>query len=572
MDGIERKRGRHSRRSSQVDEDEEALRWAAIEKLPTYDRLRTSVMKTFMENEIQGNKLVQHREVDVRKLDIDDRQRFIDTIFKVAEEDNEKFLKKFRNRIDNNAGRLGENPGNEMENVMNVNTFFFWVGIKLPTVEVRFEHLTIEADCHVGSRALPTLPNVARNIAESSLGLCGIQLAKRTKLTILREASGIIKPSRMTLLLGPPSSGKTTLLLALAGKLDQSAKGLGPDMATAMEGVESSLITDYTLRILGLDVCKDTIVGDEMQRGISGGQKKRVTTVSIEVKSNCQKTHKEEETEWTLFFKQLLLVFLIQQMAAGIFRLIAGVCRTMIIANTGGALMLLLVFLLGGFIVPRDQIPSWWKWGYWVSPMSYGFNAFAVNEMLAPRWMNQRTSNNATVGIAVLKNFDVYTERNWFWIGAAALLGFTVLFNVLFTLALMYLNPLGKPQAIISEEAAEEIESEQEESKEEPRLRRPMSKKNSFSRSLSGADGNNSREMTLRRMSSRSNPSGISRNADSSLEAANGVAPKRGMVLPFTPLAMSFDSVNYYVDMPAVRITFHLSTFSLFYPMMSIES
>ena len=53
-------------------------------------------------------------------------------------------------------------------------------------------------------------------------------------------------------------------------------------------------------------------------------------------------------------------------------------------------------------------------------------------------------------------------------------------------------------------------------------------------------------------MSSRSNSNGINRNADSTLESANGVAPKRGMVLPFTPLAMSFDSVNYYVDMPAV--------------------
>jgi len=44
-----------------------------------------------------------------------------------------------------------------------------------------------------------------------------------------------------------------------------------------------------------------------------------------------------------------------QQMAAGMFRLISGVCRTMIIANTGGALMLLLVFLLGGFILPKRK-------------------------------------------------------------------------------------------------------------------------------------------------------------------------------------------------------------------------
>ncbi|KAL2516241.1 ABC transporter G family member 36 [Forsythia ovata] len=303
------------------EEDEEALRLAALEKLPTYDRLRKTLLESFVETANQ----VVHKEIDVRKLEMTDRQEFIDRIFKVVEEDNEKFLRKFRNRIDK-------------------------VGISLPTVEVRFENLTVEADCFIGNRALPTLQNAARNIAESALSCIGIELSQRTKLTILKDVSGIIKTTRMTLLLGPPSSGKTTLLLALAGRLNPDLKasgeityngyglkefvpkktsvyigqndihvaemtvretldfsarcqgvgsryellkevakrekdaGIFPDAevdlfmkATAMEGVQSSLITDYTLRILGLDVCRDTIVGDQMKVGISGGQKKRLT-------------------------------------------------------------------------------------------------------------------------------------------------------------------------------------------------------------------------------------------------------------------------------------------------------
>lgn len=42
----------------------------------------------------------------------------------------------------------------------------FRVGIELPTVEVRYENLTVKANCHVGTRGLPTLWNVFRNIIE----------------------------------------------------------------------------------------------------------------------------------------------------------------------------------------------------------------------------------------------------------------------------------------------------------------------------------------------------------------------------------------------------------------------
>lgn len=146
---------------------------------------------------------------------------------------------------------------------------------------------------------------------------------------------------------------------------------------------------------------------------------------------------------------------------------------------------------------------------------------------------------------------------------------------------LAYLLAFGKPQAIISEDGAKEMKNNQEQSKEEPGHRRPMSK----TQSLSLSDENNtskhqamrailtsirisicfylvpymnkilSGEMEVLRMSSRSS-NGLSKNADSALEASNGVAPKRGMVLPFTPLAMSFDDVNYYVEMPPVRNIF----------------
>ncbi|KAJ6346920.1 hypothetical protein OIU76_003581 [Salix suchowensis] len=305
-------------RSSREEDDEEALKWAALEKLPTYDRLRKGILKSASRGIIS--------EVDIENLGVQERKQLLERLVKVADEDNEKFLWKLKNRIER-------------------------VGIEFPTIEIRYKNLNIEAEAYVGSSALPSFAKFCLNILEGFFIALHVLPNRKKPLTILNNVSGIIKPSRLTLLLGPPNSGKTTLLLALAGKLDPSLKfsghvtynghemnefvpqrtasyisqhdlhigemtvretlefsarcqGVGhlqgllaelsrrekeanikPDQdvdvfmkAVAAKGQEATVITDYVLKILGLEVCADTLVGDEMVRGISGGQRKRVTT------------------------------------------------------------------------------------------------------------------------------------------------------------------------------------------------------------------------------------------------------------------------------------------------------
>ncbi|KAG7017438.1 Pleiotropic drug resistance protein 2-like protein [Cucurbita argyrosperma subsp. argyrosperma] len=812
-------------RSGRMD-DEEELRWAAIERLPTYDRMRKGMLRQVLEN---GS--VVHEEVDVTALGFEERKRLMESVVKVVEEDNEKFLRRIRERSDR-------------------------VGIETPKIEVRFQNLSVEGDVYVGSRALPTLLNAALNTLESLLGLIGLAPSKKRKIHILRGLNGIIKPSRMTLLLGPPSSGKTTLLLALSGKLDHNLKesgkvtycghelhefvpqrtcayigqhdlhcgemtvretldfsgrclgvgtryqllteltrrekeaGIKPDpeidafmKAISVSGQKASLVTDYVLKILGLEVCADILVGDEMRRGISGGQKKRVTTGEMLVgpakalfmdeistgldssttfqicKSMRQMVHIMDVTmvisllqpapetynlfddiillsegqivyqgprdkvleffefmgfrcperkgvadflqevtskgdqeqywykknqsyrfisvpdflqgfksfsigqqlasdldvpydksrahpaalvmekyglsKWELFracysrevllmkrnafiyvfktvqitimsiiamtvflrtemqvgtvtgggkflgalffslmnimfngmaemaltlfrlpvffkqrdflfypawafslpiwllriplslaesgiwilltyytigfapapsrfFKQFLAFFATHQAALSLFRLMAAIGRALVIASTLGTFALLIVFLLGGFIIDRENIGPWIIWGFYISPMMYGQNAIVINEFLDERWSKKNTDNRInepTVGKVLLASRGFFKEESWYWICIAALFGFNLLFNILFTIALTYLNPLADAKALIC--------------MDEDKKKR----KN---------NGSNAQEIV----------------------ADLDPLQRGGMVLPFQPLSLAFNHVNYYVDMP----------------------
>ncbi|OAY36808.1 pleiotropic drug resistance protein 1 isoform X2 [Manihot esculenta] len=829
--------------SFREDDDEESLKWAALEKLPTYDRLRKGIITT-----MTGGA----SEIDVHNIGLQERKNLLERLVRVADEDNEKFLLKLKNRIDR-------------------------VGIDIPTIEVRFEHLTVEAEAYEGSRALPTFFNYFINMLEGILNYFHILSSRKKHLHILKDVSGIIKPSRMTLLLGPPSSGKTTLLLALAGKLDPALKvsgwvtynghhlhefipqrtaayisqhdlhigemtvretlafsarcqGVGsrydllaelsrreiaanikPDSdidvfmkAAATEGQEANVITDYILKVLGLEVCADTMVGDEMLRGISGGQRKRVTTGEMLVgpalalfmdeistgldssttyqivnslRQNVQilkgtalisllqpapetydlfddivllsdglivyqgpreqvlrffefmgfqcpirkgvadflqevTSRKDQMQYWArkdepyrfitakefseayesfqvgrrlveelatpfekanshpaalttkkygvnkkelfkacfsrelllmkrnsffyvfkfsqltilalitmaLFFRtemhrdsvidggiymgalffimlmvlfngmaeipmtiaklpvfykqrdlrfypawayalpswilkipitfievgisvfltyyvigfdpnvgrlfrQYLLLLLVNQMASGLFRSIAAVARNMIVANTFGSFILLLLFVLGGFILSRDHIKKWWLWAYWTSPTMYGQNAIVVNEFLGHSWSHVLPNSTEPLGVQVLKSRGFFTEAYWYWLGLGALCGFTILFNFLYTIALTYLNEFSKPQAVTSKEPQDNGTARME-------------------------DG-----VHLSYLGSSSNQQ--TNTAVIGDEIIRGKSPKssqnnhrKGMVLPFEPYSITFDEIVYSVDMP----------------------
>ena len=148
-------------KSSRDEDDEEALKWASIERLPTYLRVRRGILS------LEGESA---REIDVQNLGLMERRNILERLVKIAEEDNERFLLKLKNRM--------ERYCLFMKWVMVFWCFveleggFCRVGLDLPAIEVRFEHLNVEAEAHTADRALPTIFNFSLNMLEVAFFSC----------------------------------------------------------------------------------------------------------------------------------------------------------------------------------------------------------------------------------------------------------------------------------------------------------------------------------------------------------------------------------------------------------------
>ncbi|GAB2219919.1 hypothetical protein Drorol1_Dr00007559, partial [Drosera rotundifolia] len=211
-------------------------------------------------------------------------------------------------------------------------------------------------------------------------------------------------------------------------------------------------------------------------------------------------------------FKQFLLLFLVYQMAAWLFRFIAAATRNMILAQTFGMNAFLLLTALGGFVLSRDNVKSWWIWGYWMSPLMYAQNGLAVNEFLGKSWSHTLPNSTETIGVSVLKSQGLFPCASWYWLSVGALIGWTVFYNVLYTLALTFLGPIEKPHA-----CKLELEDKQRNDKSQVRT-------------------------------SKLQYGGRALFLQEKLQTSE--QKQRGMILPFKKHFVTFTEIRYSIDMP----------------------
>lgn len=160
--------------------------------------------------------------------------------------------------------------------------------------------------------------DVVCRIKSKKQGLSSIwKKGNKEEKIILKGVSGIIEPGEVLAMLGPSGSGKTTLLTALggrlgSGKLQGTITYNGRKFSNSMKRntgfvtqddvlyphltVTETLVFTALLRLpnsftkqekilqaesvitqLGLTNCKDSIIGNTLLRGVSGGERKRVS-------------------------------------------------------------------------------------------------------------------------------------------------------------------------------------------------------------------------------------------------------------------------------------------------------
>jgi len=209
----------------------------------------------------------------------------------------------------------------------------------VPNVEVRYTDLRYSIKLAAQEQQRAELPNVFKNVFLTATFIPRLiysvatgqkkKAAAAADFLILDEVSGVIKPGTMTLILAPPGHGKSAFLKALTQMLPQKElkgkitySGISAE-ESSKAGVYLGSLCQYVnqidehlpqltvretfefirnnnavnpaqhgypllaqahsdsvediITLLNLKNCQNTVIGNDLLRGVSGGEKKRVT-------------------------------------------------------------------------------------------------------------------------------------------------------------------------------------------------------------------------------------------------------------------------------------------------------
>ncbi|KAL3538281.1 hypothetical protein ACH5RR_001647 [Cinchona calisaya] len=207
------------------DDEESALQWAAIDRLPTFERLRSFLFDELVDK--------RKRVIDVTKLGALERHMSIEKLIKHIEHVNLRLLKKIRKRIHKTLQGFQvfcqEYPRSASLMVLVVTGDISYNRYKLT------EFVRQKTSAYISQYDLHTPEMTVRETLDFSLQCQGV--------------------------------GSRSEIVAEVSRREKYAAIVPDPDAISVEGPKTTLRTDYILKILGLNICAETLVGDAMRRG-----------------------------------------------------------------------------------------------------------------------------------------------------------------------------------------------------------------------------------------------------------------------------------------------------------------
>ncbi|KAF4315195.1 hypothetical protein BBO99_00008563 [Phytophthora kernoviae] len=124
---------------------------------------------------------------------------------------------------------------------------------------------------------------------------------------------------------------------------------------------------------------------------------------------------------------------------------LTALCPNLDIAKPMSTFSIVFIIIFAGFVQPKNEIPDYLVWIYWINPIGWCMRALSVNEYRASKYdvceyggVNYCSEFNMNMGEYYLSQFGVPSSKVWLWTGAIFMFCFYVALLALSTYLLEY--------------------------------------------------------------------------------------------------------------------------------------